>query len=188
MESEIKELLAETERHIDEARLAADLRPPAFAKVFDLLAAQRSLTRGGEGAESDPNGPSGIGRIAARLRLEPADVAEVYYEDGERLGIGIGATRLHSTDAGATKQIALLLAGGRQAGDYDEGWTPVAIIRAACRDYGRLDTNNFATTIASMTDAFTFRGKGQSREVRLTRPGWEAAARLVRELSTRRDD
>jgi hypothetical protein len=34
MESEIKELLAETERHIDEARLAADLRPPAFAKVL----------------------------------------------------------------------------------------------------------------------------------------------------------
>jgi hypothetical protein len=178
MTTEISELLAEAQRRVDEAGLAPDLRPVAFGKVFDLLSGgSKIVERGSESGE--PGVGSAIERIARRVNLEPGVVAEVYYEDGGDLGIGLGATRLDPSDAGATKQLALLLAGGRQASGQDEAWTSVAVIREACRDFGRLDTNNFATTVSSMNEVFTFRGKGQQREVRLTRPGWDALARLL---------
>lgn len=41
---------------------------------------------------------------------------------------------------------------------------------------------NFATTIKRMGHVFSFRGRARQLEVRLTRPGFEYAADLVRQL------
>jgi hypothetical protein len=119
--------------------------------------------------------------IADRLRLDLETVSDVYHLDGDELGIGIAPSRLDPRKAVGTKQIALLVAAGRQAGSWEE-WTPVRVIRETARDFGRFDSSNFATTIKDMGDVLNIRGRGRQVEVRVTRPGYERAAHLIGEL------
>jgi hypothetical protein len=76
------------------------------------------------------------------------------------------------------KAIALLVAAGRQAAGMEE-WTQATAIREVCRNFGVLDVANFATEVASLGDVFLVRGKGQSREFKVTRHGYEEAGRMA---------
>jgi hypothetical protein len=126
------------------------------------------------------DGPS-LAAIAKRLGLDPELVGEIYYIDGDRLGLAVASSKLDGKKAASTQQIALLVAAGRQAGGWEE-WTDVSLVREAARDYSRFDQANFASTIKRMGDVFSFRGRARALELRLTRPGYEQAANLVRKL------
>lgn len=190
---EIKTMMMEVVKALDEAGVPDDLRVTAFEKAFDAMmgptvnaseAPDRTLDQrpgDGSGNAETTNGPS-LAAIARRLGLDPELVGEIYYVEGDALGLAIASSKLHPKKAAATQQIALLVAAGRQAGGWDE-WTPVGRIREVARDYGRFDVANFAGTIKRMGEAFSFRGRGRDVEVRLTRPGYEQAATLARELS-----
>ena len=81
-----------------------------------------------------------------------------------------------SKTATATKQIALLIAGARQAAGIDE-WTSWDQFRTVCADYKRLDSGNFAKTIREMEDVFRLRKESERKlAVTLARPGWEQFA------------
>lgn len=185
---EIKSTIMEIVKALDEAKVPDDLRVAAFEKAFDAMMQASGLqaapapSKGVAQREAaELEGPS-LRAIATRLDLDPELVEELYYADGDSLGLALASSRLHPKKAAATQEIALLVAAGRQAGGWDE-WTPAGRIRDVARDYGRYDQANFASTIKRMGDVFSFRGRGRDLDVRLTRPGYERAAALAREVA-----
>jgi hypothetical protein len=185
---EVKRLMMEAVQAVEEAKVPDDLRATAFEKSFDALLGAGTADEQETRRETptprvmpSPDGPS-LDAIAVGLGLELALVEEMYYADGDSLSLTVASSKFDPRKAGATQQIALLLAAGRQAGGWDQ-WTEVGHIRDACREYGRFDVANFATTVKRMGDVFSFRGRARQLEVRVTRPGFEKAAALARDLS-----
>lgn len=170
---------------LDEAAVPAELREAAFIKGLELRASRPGPAGAGKAppaTDSEAERRDPLEQIAARFELDVEAVREVFHEDGDNLGIGVAPSRLLRGQAAATKQIALLLAAGRQAGGYDDGYTRVSVVREVCRDFGRLDSSNFSATITEMSEEFTFKGRGQDRQVHVTRPGWAKARGLITSL------
>lgn len=127
---------------------------------------------------------SAMSLIAGKLNLPTDRVGEVYFLDGEELGLSVSSSTLATSKTEATRQIAVLIAAGRQAAGLEEsGWTGAATIRSVCDHYGKFDTVNFGTTLKNMDDVFQIKGSGQNREVRVKVPGYERAAALIDQLT-----
>lgn len=188
---QIEEILLTALRVVDDAELPDDLRAVAFSKVLERLMAEgRGEARSGlpaltTGQTTSQNG-SALDRVASGLGVSTEAAGVVYYEEDDDLGIGMAHAKLPKGKAAATRELALLVASGRQAGDFDAGWTKVSEIRKWCEEFGKFDSANFAATIRDMGDAFSFKGQGQQREVRVLRPGFERARQLIEELATMR--
>ena len=190
-----REILTETLRDVEEADVPEDLRGIAFEKVFDLRAGTvRSVesTSAGDVAGVGPPVPAAradldaggdpLAQIAQRLGVEAETVAEVFDVHEGEVELIIPAGKLPNRTATATKQIALLVAGGRQAAGIED-WTSIDVIREVCSYFRRLDSPNFAKTIKEMDDVLNFRNPSPRKiQVRLARPGWEQLADDVRRL------
>lgn len=113
-----------------------------------------------------------LAKVAHRSSLEVRVVADVVRADQGVLSLILPSRLLPNSMAAATRDLALLVAGVRQAAELEE-WTPLNAIADVCRDYNVYDSKNFASTVTSMTDCFRVSGSGKSRSVRLTVPGWE---------------
>jgi hypothetical protein len=186
----------------DVADVPDPLKEVAFTKVFDLRAGtapaaappsgqtpqqpapqqQAPLQQGdasGEAASGDPL--AAIAVKAGTTRDIAAEVFEVAVKNGEvRLIVPTG--KLPTQTAAATKEIALAIAGARQAAGIDE-WTSWGTVRDVCQEFKRLDDGNFAKTIRSMEDEFNFRKESARKTmVKVSRPGWEAFGVLVKRL------
>lgn len=190
-----REVLIETLRDVEEADVPEDLRGIAFEKIFDLRAGTvRSVESTGAGgvagvwapvpaarADLDAGGDP-LARIAQRLGVEAETVAEVFDVHEGEVELIIPAGKLPNRPATATKQIALLVAGGREAAGTED-WTSIDVIRVVCSYFRRLDSPNFAKTIKEMDDVLNFRNPSPRKiQVRLARPGWEQLADDVRRL------
>ena len=162
------------------------LRNTAFEKAVEILSRDTTSGRPAVAASNIGRAPSAgeplVAKIARKLDLPADSIAEVYAESGEGgLDIVTGVGKLDSSTAGATKQLALLLSGGRQLGEVGE-WTLSKAIRAVCIHYGRFDSANFAKTVREMDDSFSFRGRSQQLEVRLHQRGIEKLKNLLATL------
>lgn len=123
-----------------------------------------------------------MGRVSGALRVT-LDVAElVFAEQDGAPHLVISSKRIAQNKAKAARQIAQLIAAARQSAGLEE-WTSVGTIRQVVSDYGRLDSSNFAASLQQMDDVAVLRGKGLQREIKITRPGIEATAELVRSLA-----
>lgn len=167
-----------------------DLRTSAFEAGMQMLSARSTqqpddAARGLSTASSAlrPATADTLVRIASRLGVDIGLVEEVYVEGDSGPEVVVATARLEKNRAGATKQLALLLAAARQATGADDDWTSSEQIRETVQLYGKFDSNNFAATIAAMDDVFTLRGRGRDRTVRVSRRGWEQAAELVTALA-----
>jgi hypothetical protein len=171
---------------VAEAGLTESLQPAAFEAAFAALGNTRPIERPASHSERTgrvPGDANPIARIASTLGLPIEVVDDVFHVDGDRLGLGVASSRIARAKTAGTKQLALLVAVGRQVGGFDEEWTSSAEIRRVCVEYGRFDSNNFATTLTEMDEWFQFRGQRQQREVRVKRPGLEEGSRLIRGLA-----
>lgn len=121
--------------------------------------------------------------MAAKLDLPADTLGEVFHVEGEELTIVLARSKFEETRTGATRQLALLIAAGRQAGGWDEQWTATSVIREVVDDFGRLDSANFASTIREMQEVFSFSGNRQSLRVKVRRHGYDEATTLVRSLA-----
>lgn len=191
-----REVLIQALKDVEEAAVPEDLREVAFSKSFDLRAGTTGATTqaqypappdGGSTRPSEQRaGATAAGdvlaSIAERLKIDRDTVAEVFTsEDGEPELI-ISPTKLPEKAATGTKEIALLIAGARQAAGIED-WTSTDEIRKACVDYKRYDQANFASTIHEMGDVFNSRKESPRKtQVRLARPGWERLAAAIRRL------
>ncbi len=192
---ELVEALVEARRTIDAAELPQELRAPAFEAVLRILVGDvdlRSLASPGAAEPSESasdeirRGAEGdiMRRIAMKLGVPLEKVQQVYFLDGDSLGLSVPSSALSSAKKEATRQIAVLIAVGRTAAGLDEtGWTPAAAIRKVCDDYGKFDVGNFGKTLRAMDDVFQVRGGGPSRQVRAKVPGFERAVALINELT-----
>lgn len=189
------QVLVDALRDVEEADVPEDLREVAFSKVFDLRAGTVSLPQASAAPTAPAQSASTVGpaqgpaapadplaRIAARLGLDRQTVGEVFSAREDGLELIVPAGRLSARTATATKEIALLIAGGRQAAGVEE-WTSWDEIRRWCSEFKRLDGGNFAKTIREMEDVFNFRRESERKhQVRLARPGWERLTDAVRRL------
>ncbi|MFN2477245.1 MAG: hypothetical protein ABR526_13000 [Chthoniobacterales bacterium] len=182
---DIRQILIDAQKAVDESGISDDLRQLAFQKAVDALSrADQAPVVGPSGiahAKPAADVPAGSGseKITRRLGIAAEVVGEIY-SDNESGGVDVvlGVGKLDSSTATATKQIALLVAGARQLTGSEE-WTDTKVIRAVCSDFGRFDSANFAKTVRQMDDAFSFRGKGQQLTVRLHQRGIEKLKQLI---------
>jgi hypothetical protein len=197
---EPREVLIQAIEDIEEANVPDDLRQIAFSKTHDLRVAlagvvsptavpvngggQTTAPAGGGGAGTTNGAPAGskLEQLAQRVNVPAEALADVFDEQDNVLQLIVSGSKLAAERARGTKEIALALAGARQA--TGEDWTSVDVFRSTAEHYKRLDSSNFATTIKEMeSDAFLFRGTPRKREVRLSRPGWDQAAALLKRLA-----
>jgi hypothetical protein len=178
---EVRELLGEAQAAVDESGIANDLRTVAFSKAIDLLV-RESFAGASEAPPDVGGGGDPLRLISQRLDID-LEVAQAVYsvKDGD-LEIVVGTRLLAPRAAAATKELALLVAGGRQAGGFDDEWTDVGHIRRWAETYKRLDSPNFSSAIKEMEHLFSVRGTPRKREVRMTMPAWDETSRLVRRL------
>jgi hypothetical protein len=121
-------------------------------------------------------------RFKQRCSPERATVAEVFEVLDGDLELIVPAGKIADRAASGTKEIALLIAGARQAAGVED-WTSLDVIREVCSDFKRLDSGNFAKTIKQMEDVFNVRRESERKMlVRMSRPGWEAFGTLVKRL------
>jgi hypothetical protein len=186
--SPIASLLQDALRAVEDADIPEDLRQVAFSKAFDTLsggtpAASSESPAGGETTTPAPVG-SELGRIAARLAIHEAATEASFDLDEDDIRLTVPARKFNVQKSRATKEIALLLAAGRQAAELEER-TEVGIIRDVVNDYGKLDPANFASTIREMDEEFIISGSGKQRRVKVNRTGFERAGELIKEMQAR---
>lgn len=187
-------ILMAAKKAVDEAGIDEALWPVAFGKAVDILSRDVASPESAGPPAPISGSPlplvqdgSMLSQIAQKLNLDVSVVEQVFYAEGDELQIIVGPRKVNPRAAAATKELALLLAAGRQAARVEE-WTSATTIRDVCQEYKRFDSPNFANTIKEMGEVFNFRGTGQKREVRMTRPGWDRAADLVRRLGNGVED
>lgn len=123
-----------------------------------------------------------LGAISSALRVDRDTVELVYAaKDGEPQLV-VPSKRLQQNKAQAARQLGQLVAAARQVAGLEE-WTAAGAIRKVVEDYGKLDSSNFAATIQQMDNVAVIRGKGAQREIKITKPGLENTADLVRSLA-----
>jgi hypothetical protein len=176
-------------KDVEEAGVPDDLREIAFAKTFDLHAGDvptrspaPSPPRTSEEQTSPSPGDDPLAKIANRFNVDVATVSEVYAVEDGKLELIVPLSKLPKAAATGTKEIALLIAGGRQAGGLEE-WTSWEEIRSACVEFKKYDSANFAKTLREMDDVFNQRRQSERKYlVKLARPGWDRLAKAIGRL------
>lgn len=157
------------------------VRLPIAGGVSAAVAPAQVQSRVGTPAPVDLDDTDVIGKIAAALKLDRDLLELVYSEKDGQPELVLAAKRLAPNKAQAARQLAQLISVARQAAGLEE-WTSTAPIRKVVTDYGKMDSSNFASTIQQMDKVAVLRGKGLQREVKITRPGLENTAELIRSL------
>jgi hypothetical protein len=189
---EVDEAIKTAHHTVVEAGLPPELQETAFAQVLRHLLGEvanrpeASPTRQGGAAVAEE--PSRLNRLAARVGVSEAVLADLFAITEDSVTLHVSSARIPSAKSRATKDVALLVTAARQGSGADEGWTEVGHIRQALQNYKKYDTNNFASYLKGVAEAFNFRGRGSSMELRLTQPGWEMAADLIASLAGARSE
>jgi hypothetical protein len=183
----IKEALSLAWAEVEEAELPEHVRERAFGEVVRHLLSADSSPAGQamprtEAAGTEPAAvTAGLARLATRLGVPEGALADVLAIENDNVTLHVTTAKISATKSKATKEIALLVTVARQGAGLDESWTDVSHVREELTHYGRYDQSNFSKYLAATGDVFNIRGK--PAQLRLTRPGWEAATDLVRSLT-----
>jgi hypothetical protein len=188
---DIGQALREAAEIVEGAELRAEYRVAAFEKTLVALLELGSV-RGGtapasmsselEPANVGAQGP--LAAIAHKLGVDGEVISEVYELRDGAIDVILAHSRIAEGMSAGARQIAMLVAAGRQAAGLEaDGWTEAGEIREICKEFGKYDQANFSSTLGNMHDYFSMSGRGATRKVRLTRAGWEFAKRLIEELT-----
>jgi len=123
-----------------------------------------------------------MGRLASAFQVS-RDVLELVFDVVDNApSVVVSAKKVASNKSQAARQLGQLIAAARQIAGVEE-WTSAATIRKVVQDYGRLDVSNFAASLQQMDDVAVLRGKGAQREIKITKPGIESTADLIRAIT-----
>jgi hypothetical protein len=177
---------------VEEAQLADDLRPIAFARVLDLTlggasqagpdpsADQPRRTGATRRAQADASDP--VGALAAKLKLDADAVERVFDFHGDGVQLTVATSDLAESQSEATGEVAYLITAALQAsGLKDE--VPIQTIKEACEDRGVLDAPNFARAMSKIEGkGISKRGAGKHRAYKINARGYEIAAKIVERI------
>jgi len=187
---DVVKILRQALKAVKDSGVPAALRPAAFREAVRLLDSDsaspvqiKTPVHPRTTGNRDSGGTGSLESLATKLGVSHDLLVEVYQIDSGNIKLIVASTKLESDKRAATRQVAILVAAGRQGAGIDADWTVSKLIREACGDLGKLDSRNFASTLNSMGDVFSFQGKGQNRKVKVIRPGFERATYLVTELT-----
>lgn len=178
----VGKILREAFDAVKAAELPTEVQGVALGKAVDLItgvrtAAQREVRK--EEVLADPGDL--LGKIEAKFRVNRELIEDTFEVEDGSLNLTIARTKLEALKTKGTKQIALLLAAGRQAAGLDDT-TETKVIRTVAEEYGKLDPPNFASTIAEMTDSFIISGTRADKTMKARRGTFEEAGRLITAL------
>lgn len=123
-----------------------------------------------------------LGMIGRALKVDRETLEFVYdIDDGEPIVV-VSAKKIAPNKSAAARQLGQLIAAARQGAGLEE-WTSATTIRSVVSHYGRLDGNNFAASLQQMDSVAVIKGKGLQREIKITRPGFESTADMIRSLA-----
>lgn len=185
MSSNTSDQVAEVFKVAIEAVRKADipdkLEEVAFGRAVDLLSGRVSTATAISVGSANSGGEHGerMTKIARRMGVDAGALAYVYEIEDDGVTLVVQRSKLAKDKANASREVALLYAAARQAGGFDEGYTPSGEIRQRVSDMGVLDPNNFGPKLAAMRDWFAIKGSGQKREFKVTQHGYEEAGKIV---------
>lgn len=169
---------------VRKASIPDKLEEVAFGRAVDFLSGGVSTAQPKGASSTDGNGGHGdrAAKIARRMAVDPGALAYIYDIEDDGVTLIVQRSKLSRDKANASREVALLYAAARQAGGFDEAYTPSGEIRQRVSDMGVLDPNNFGPKLAAMRDWFAIRGSGQKREFKVTQHGYEEAGKIVRRV------
>jgi transposase-like protein len=182
--TEMNEALQAAKQAVQQADLPEQWQERAFGEVLrSLLGGRPAVSSAIATLQQAATVTSGVGmqRLAARFGVSEEALADVIAVDDEAITVHVASGKLPTTKSRATRELALLVVAARQGVGFDEAWTDVQHVRDSLMQYNRYDQGNFAKYLRETQDVFNFRGK-PIHQLRLTRPGWEAAIELVKGL------
>jgi hypothetical protein len=123
-----------------------------------------------------------LGKMAMALQVSRDALELVYDFEGGSPSLVVSAKKIAPNKSTAVRQLGQLVAAARQITGIEE-WTSATVIRKVVLDYGRLDSSNFAASLQQMENVAVLRGKGTTREVKITKPGIESTADLIKVIT-----
>jgi hypothetical protein len=184
---------------VEEAGLPPEIQSAAFREAVRLIAggAQSARSTGASALAKPPivgnrtvpgasNGEvpgSGVSeseiydRVVRQTGVDRAKLEELLHLDGDELRISVPGLRLGNNNADRTRAVAQLLSISRGFG-FEEGETPLEVVRAECIRLKVYDRPNFSTQIGRL-NGFVVSGSGQNRRIRAKSAGIEAFASFV---------
>ncbi|MFD3401699.1 hypothetical protein ACFWUU_13515 [Kribbella sp. NPDC058693] len=124
-----------------------------------------------------------LDKMSSVFGLDRETLELVYdVQDGEP-ALVISSKKVASGKAEGARQLTQLVAAARQIAGIEE-WTSANVLRPIVQDYGRLDSANFASAIQQLDTVAVLRGRGQGRELKITRSGLEKVAELIKSLTS----
>jgi hypothetical protein len=109
--------------------------------------------------------------------LDPRRIKRYFREEDGTLRVAIAPWRLGTTTSEQVRSLALVLVTARQMA-YDEGPTPVSVVREECERHGILNTN-FAGYMSTLDRFLIVEGSRHHRTYRLRPRAQEQAKRIV---------
>jgi hypothetical protein len=181
----VETILREAWASVEASEVPASVQQEAFAKAVDLLASRTRRDELGPdrqreeaGDEDDAKPSNRMKKIASAIGVDEDKLEYIYDLEEDDVLLITPRSRLSSGDAAATREVALLYCAARQSAGYDATHTSVNDIRRKADDMGVLDTSNFAETVKDI-EGLSHRGSGRNREFKVTRHGYEEAAKVV---------
>jgi hypothetical protein len=162
-------ILKRTLAALESADVSDALKPVAFEKVFDLVAGESGPSHGGAAELTPPvrtakpltESPAVFERLGVKLGLEGDLLRESYtLDEADAPVLHIQANRIDASKSEGTRQIALLVAAGRQGAGIEDR-TDLQPIRERCEYFGRYDANNFASHIKSLENLMIHHWEGE---------------------------
>lgn len=180
---EATKILREAFDAVSAAELPKEVQSVALGKAVDLIAGLGSTTAAREVRREVPEVDVSdlLGKIAAKFQVDRELIEDTYEVVDGSVNLAVGRTKLETAKTKGTKQVAHLLAAGRQAAGLEDS-TETKVIRAVADDYGKLDSPNFASAVAELDEFFKITGEGAAKRLKARRGAFEEAGKLVTKL------
>lgn len=118
--------------------------------------------------------------VASYFKIKPEDVEHIFDVSDEEPILNVHTSRLDSSRAVATREIALLVGGARTALGRE---TTTNHIRAVADSFGKLNSSNFMKTLGDMQEISVLGRRGSPNRVfRMKVSGAEKAQALAQQL------